>query len=226
MHRDGHGSSRTVVTIGLLCYSNDAPRFQGARRDTLPAYIDIYCERLGPGLLAEPVNALTNAALLVAAVVVGLQARRRTLWARVLDEVPILLFQLAYLWIYARRAIGMGRAASFCALAAFLAVALYARQFPQLLNGSLVYAPAVAATAVLGVYHARTVRPERWALLAAAAVLLLAVWARTADADVCDRFPLGTHFLWHLAVALVLYLSLRALMAARRMRREPLAPAG
>lgn len=25
-------------------------------------FIDIYCERLGPGLWAEPLNALTNAA--------------------------------------------------------------------------------------------------------------------------------------------------------------------
>ncbi|CAN0575733.1 unnamed protein product, partial [Laminaria digitata] len=30
-------------------------------------YIDIYCERLGPGLLAEPVNAVTNLAFIVAA---------------------------------------------------------------------------------------------------------------------------------------------------------------
>ena len=29
--------------------------------------IDLYCERLGPGLWAEPVNALTNAVFFVAA---------------------------------------------------------------------------------------------------------------------------------------------------------------
>lgn len=219
------------------------------------AYIDIYCERLGPGLLAEPVNASTNAALLVAALVLGWQARRggrldrpialllalmgaiaigstlfhtfATPWARVLDEVPILLFQLVYLWLYARRVARLGRAASVCALAAYLAVAIHARQFPHLLNGSLVYAPALAVTGALGIYHAWTARPARWALLAATGVLLLAVWARTVDAAVCERFPLGTHFLWHLAVALVLYLSMRALMQARGARRgAALAAAG
>jgi len=29
--------------------------------------IDLYCERLGPGIWAEPINALTNLAFLVAA---------------------------------------------------------------------------------------------------------------------------------------------------------------
>jgi hypothetical protein len=209
-------------------------------------YIDLYCERVGPGLLAEPVNAFTNAAMLAAAAILAWQAHRRrqldrpialllalmvaigigsalfhtfaTLWARVLDEVPILLFQLAYLWIYARRVIGTGRAASVCALGGFLAVALYARQFPHLLNGSLVYAPALVAMGILGVYHARTARPEPWALLVATGVLSIAVWARTADASVCERFPLGTHFLWHLAVALVLYLGMRGLLAVRCAR--------
>ena len=33
------------------------------------AAVDGYCERLGPGLWAEPVNAVTNAAFLVAAAV-------------------------------------------------------------------------------------------------------------------------------------------------------------
>ena len=31
------------------------------------AVLDLYCERLGPGLLAEPLNAVTNGAFLVAA---------------------------------------------------------------------------------------------------------------------------------------------------------------
>ena len=38
--------------------------------------IDIYCERIGPGLLAEPVNALTNAAFFVVAWLLWRDARR------------------------------------------------------------------------------------------------------------------------------------------------------
>jgi hypothetical protein len=33
----------------------------------MDAYLDAYCERTAPGLLAEPLNAITNASFLIAA---------------------------------------------------------------------------------------------------------------------------------------------------------------
>jgi hypothetical protein len=204
-------------------------------------YIDIYCERTGPGLLAEPVNALTNAAFFLAAVLLWRMARRpelaspsivlllglvlaigtgstlfhtfATTWARVLDELPILLFQLLFVWLYARRVMALGRLPAGAVLAAFLGAALYARQFPHLLNGSLVYAPALALVGALGVFHYATRQPARGRLLFAAGVLAAAVGLRTLDAASCERFPLGTHFLWHLLVAAVIYLCASALLA-------------
>ena len=90
--------------------------------------VDLYCERLGPGIWAEPVNAITNLLFLVAAwaiwrmansdevltidiwLLVGLTTSiavgsilfhtLATPLARILDVVPILLFQLAFLWVY------------------------------------------------------------------------------------------------------------------------------
>jgi hypothetical protein len=41
---------------------------------------------------------------------------------------------------------------------------------------------------------------------------------RSLDAAVCERFALGTHFLWHLLVATVIYLCLSALVAATPQR--------
>jgi hypothetical protein len=205
-------------------------------------YIDIYCERTGPGLLAEPVNALTNAAFFLAAVLLWRMARRSelaspsivlllglvlaigtgstlfhtfaTTWARVLDELPILLFQLLFVWLYARRVMALGRLPAGAVLAAFLGAALYARQFPHLLNGSLVYAPALALVGALGVFHYATRQAARAGRSLAAAVLALAVGLRTLDAASCERFALGTHFLWHLLVAAVIYLCTSALLAA------------
>ena len=206
-------------------------------------YYDLYCERLGPGLAAEPINALTNIAFFVAAGFAWRAARGRgpigmpsyclialviaigigsslfhtfaTLWARVLDESPILLFQLLFLWLYMREAIGGSRWLAASGIAAYLGLALYCRQFPQLLNGSLVYAPAVLLTTALGAYHWVMRKPERGLMLAAAATLVVAIFLRTLDAAVCEHFPLGTHFLWHLLVAAVIYLSARALIVAR-----------
>src|SRR5688572_8963921 len=115
--------------------------------------IDLYCERVAPGLFAEPVNVLSNLAFLAAAAAAWSLARRlnalspgiwvllalmlaiasgstlfhllATGWARAFDEIPILLFQLWYVWLYARRVIKLQKATAASALAAYLAAALF-----------------------------------------------------------------------------------------------------
>jgi len=205
--------------------------------------LDFYCERVGSGLGAEPLNAATNLAFFAAAWLAWRLARRNgtldgataallalvvaigtgsslfhtfaTPWARVLDELPILLFQLLFLWLYVRRIAHLPRAAAAGAIAAYLAAALYARQFPHLLNGSLIYAPAVLMTAAMGLHYWLMRQPQPPLLAIAAAILVAAVFSRTLDGAVCARFPLGTHFVWHLLVAAVIYCCLRALLVSR-----------
>lgn len=202
--------------------------------------VDLYCERVDPGLWAEPVNASTNLAFFLAAWAIWSLARRAhalsagtwllivvlvtigigstlfhtfaTTWARVLDAVPILLFQLSYLWLYSRKIIKMRSGYAAGLLAAFLVAAYFGRQFPQILNGSLIYAPAFLLILGLGLYHYRAEKAERFAVLAAAGVFLAAIFFRSIDNAVCPSFPVGTHFLWHLLVPVVLYLFMRGLL--------------
>ena len=208
----------------------------------------LYCERLDPGLLAEPVNALTNAAFLIAAWMLWRTWRRQnrnppeaqllialivaigigsslfhtfaTLWARVLDEVPILLFQLVFMWLYARRVIGWSVLAATFLAAGFLVLALYSRQFPEWFNGSLVYLPALAALLALGLYHRLSRKPAPLILLWAFGALVVALSFRTLDAAVCPYFPTGVHFLWHVLVALTAYLCSHAFLIASRNARR------
>jgi hypothetical protein len=54
----------------------------------------------------------------------------------------------------------------------------------------------------------------RWPLagrkmIVAACLFVVALSLRTLDMHLCPSFPLGTHFLWHLLNALLLYLLLR-----------------
>lgn len=205
-------------------------------------YVDQYCERLGPGLLAEPVNAATNVAFFLAAwalwrlgnrsgivsgdarilialiVAIGIGSSLfhtfATPWAHWLDIIPILLFQLAFLWIYTRRVIRLPLVATAAIVAAFLVVALYSRQFPQLLNRSLMYAPPLFVMLALGLYHWRHRISHRFSLLAAAGSLFVAIFFRTVDQMVCEPFPLGTHFLWHLLNAVVVYLCVLAVLGS------------
>lgn len=196
--------------------------------------IDLYCERLGPGLLAEPINAITNLSFVVAAIAIWYQARRldslssgillliglmvaiglgsglfhtfATGWARVLDILPILLFQVVFMWIYGRRIIRISTGKLVAAVVIFLVSAYFCRQFQHLFNGSLIYAPALLLLIALGIYHYRHARNHRHLLLWATGVFLLSLFFRSIDMAVCEYVAFGTHFLWHVFNGVLVYL--------------------
>jgi hypothetical protein len=203
--------------------------------------VDLYCERLGPGLWAEPVNAATNAAFLVAAWFVWRYAQRTgTLsvgawvligltvsvgvgsalfhtvaddFTRLLDSGAIAVFMAAYLWLYGRGVIGLSRLTAAIAPAAFIAAVVASAQLPPWLNGSVMYAPALVGIVGLGVLHLSRARHERYDLIWAAAVFVVSLLFRSIDMWVCPAFPVGTHFLWHLSNSVALYIATRALLA-------------
>ena len=205
--------------------------------------LGIYCERTGPGLLAEPLNALTNGAFLIAAGAAWALARRSggmsaglrlllalaasvgigsglwhtlaTPWAMILDVVPIALFLVWTLWLYARTVLRQSLPLALASMAAFLGISAYAQGFEEILNGSLAYAPALIALLGLGAYHARQATAGRYALLLAAGAYAIALVFRVLDPEVCSTFPIGTHFLWHSFTGLAAYLAMRSLILSR-----------
>lgn len=116
--------------------------------------VDAYCERTGDGLDAEPLNAVTNFAMFVAAWAGAALQRRHpnrdaagliaamiaaivaggigaflfhttaTVWAVVLDMLPFLVFMLLVLWLTLTRFFAWSAAAAGAGLVAFLAVIL------------------------------------------------------------------------------------------------------
>ena len=201
--------------------------------------IDLYCERLVPGFWAEPVNALTNLSFLIAAFSAWrLAAARRVLsgetwslilliaaigigsflfhtfatgWARIADVVPILLFQIAFLWLYGARVIGWGIPGRLLSVALLLVGVAVGARYPEPFNGSLLYAAAFTMLLVLGGRHWVKMSRERGILLVATAILALSLLFRSLDQSLCDTVPIGSHFLWHLLNGLVLYLLFRGL---------------
>ncbi len=204
--------------------------------------VDLYCERIGPGFWAEPVNALTNFGFVFAAwfiwriavreqahdssiaVIIGMivaigigsflfhtMATPVTRW---LDIIPIFVFQLLYIGFYTRRVINLPVAVIGILLLVFLAASVYGRQFPEVINGSLIYAPALLVIFVLGLYHYLSQKVERGLLLGAASIFLLSIFFRSIDNMICTQFVLGTHFLWHILNTLVIYLAMRALIVS------------
>jgi hypothetical protein len=206
------------------------------------AGIDLYCERLGPGLLAEPLNAVTNGAFLVAAWQLQRLARHgggsdrgvlalavlalaigigsglfhtfATGWALAADVVPILLFQLLFLLLYLRRRVGLAPLPVAGLCLAFLLACLAVRGLPPLLNGSLMYAPTLAVLALLAWHQLRSL--QSWLLVGATGLFSLSLLLRSLDNALCPIWPIGTHLFWHLLNAAVLVLSGQALVAAGR----------
>jgi hypothetical protein len=216
--------------------------------------IDIYCERTSSALDAEPFNALSNIAFLIAAAcawrlqfhhlnraaskltptlialtaIVGLGSflfhTVATLWAEWGDIIPIMVFMLLYLWFILTSFFDWSFWTKFFALSIFFA-ATFSLQLAApstFLMGGVLYMPALFAMATIGgVLYPRLPAAGR-VMIAATAVFLLSLTARTLDAPVCTSFPLGTHFLWHLLNALLLYLLLRIgiLYAPRQGARQ------
>jgi hypothetical protein len=159
-----------------------------------------------------------------------------TRWAQIADVLPIAAFIVLYL-IFALRClaglsspkVALGVAtllAAFAASMAFCPSAVSgAPGGSACLNDTLGYAPALAALFAVAVLLRRRSHPAAGRLLLASAALLLSMLMRTIDLDQCAALslsgrPLGSHFLWHLLNALVLYLLLTAAIdTARRPAR-------
>ncbi|MEX2482011.1 MAG: ceramidase domain-containing protein [Gammaproteobacteria bacterium] len=208
--------------------------------------IYLYCERSGPGLWSEPLNAATNVLFLLAALICAWRARRRrqvdseilaailgsigigsglfhlfaTRWALWLDVLPILAFEFTYLGLYLGRVAGLSPARVTVTLVLFAASIALAGMEPALFNGSLGYVPAWLALAWLGWDYRR--RTGNRLLLAMVALFGLSLALRTVDLLVCPVWRWGTHWAWHALNAVVLGGALEAYMRCRA--QPPSAP--
>ncbi|HBS49579.1 MAG TPA: hypothetical protein DEA05_05580 [Rhodobacteraceae bacterium] len=206
----------------------------------LTAQIDAYCERTDPGLWAEPLNAVTNLAFLVAAAVMAARLRGtqtpqgwalvvllaligigsglwHTLaqgWTGLADVLPILGFVLVYIYAVVRAGWGLGRRGALALTAGFFPFA--AATVPlfarlPLLGESAAYLPVWALIAAHGLLlRARAPEIARGCIWGAS-ILGLSLLARSLDEPLCAVLPMGTHQAWHLLNALMLAVMIEAL---------------
>ncbi len=204
--------------------------------------LDLYCERTDALFWSEPLNAISNGAFVVAAVVLFVRARAThralpwditllaglivlvglgsfvfhtvaTVWASALDVLFIEIFIYVYFARFMQRVGGLGLISTIVGLALFVLFerALTGMFMPGSLNGSYRYLPALIVLAGMALYTLRA-RPALFAPLGTAVlVLCVSLGLRTIDMAVCAANPLGTHFLWHLFNAVVLYCATVAL---------------
>jgi len=200
--------------------------------------VDLYCERLVPGLWAEPLNLVSNLAFAIAGMLGVRWMRGRSegpLWvlvgltfaialgsalfhsiattgAMLADVLPIALYLVTHLGVLTRHLLRLSWRATFGAFGGFGALTLLGLSLVgrEASGGSNGYFGAAVALLIIAVgLRARApVAAKRYGLAGGAFVVSLVF--RSIDLRVCSSFPIGTHFLWHLLNGLVIALTLRA----------------
>ncbi len=189
-----------------------------------------YCERLDASFFAEPLNALSNLFFIIAAYLVYRYMRQRQqhnrfvmvlvglmvligmgsfLWhtlatplSELADVIPITLFIYLYLFAFV-----LYHKDSYLLALAFVAfytlVNFLVTRYMDMttLNGSIAYLPALLFLILLLFILKK--RKKQFTVIIVIFVVSLSL--RSIDFMMCDVISFGTHFLWHVFNAVLLY---------------------
>jgi hypothetical protein len=147
------------------------------------------------------------------------------------DVIPITVFMLVYLGVALNRFLSVPPGWTVLLVAGFAGLMAAAAQVhcwdggiglagtvegsKTCLNGSMSYLPALAAMIIVGMLAAERRHRAAPYVLGAAVVFIVSVLLRSLDFVFCDEVTIdgrdvGTHFMWHLLNAVVIFLLLRA----------------
>jgi len=243
---------------------------------TFGEHVFLYCERgTNEAIWAEPINAISNAGFLLAALIfwqlilwrprdersadhyllmalaflIGFGSLAFHLFAdegtALADVIPIGLFMLVYLGFALNRFLSVPPGWTVLLVLIFAGLVGAAMQIhcwdggiglrgaapdaKPCLNGSMAYLPALGALIIVGMVAAERHHKAAPYILGAAVVFAVSIVLRSVDLAFCDRLlidgrEVGTHFIWHLLNAVVIFLLLRASLEAG-VKQETVVPA-
>ena len=196
-------------------------------------YVDIYCERVSGDFLAEPINALTNLAFILVGlfilkgesfsgrilgfvtILVGLGSLAfhtfATNWAAALDVAFIALFILVFAYLVPLKLWNLSITQSIICSTLVIGIVFLFNTFTPELKKWLghfppgIYVGAWLSLVCFGLISSvlRIKEATRW-MFFAICLFPFSILARELDLKLCDTFPIGTHWLWHLLNSLVL----------------------
>lgn len=192
--------------------------------------IDGYCERLDASYWAEPLNAITNAAFIIAAVIMWRRSQgvflarvlaiilfaigggsylfhtHAQVWSAIIDVLPIILFVLVYIFAINRDVWRLGGWRAFAVTLLFFPFAATTVPLFAMLpiGGTAGYAP-VPLLILIYAMLLRSREPDlARGFVLGAGILIISMTARTLDEPLCDLIPMGTHVWWHILNAIML----------------------
>lgn len=197
----------------------------------LTRYIDGYCERTDFTYWAEPVNAVTNAAFVIAALIMWRRTEGMPLgralcvvlaligigsylfhthaqvWSAIADTTPIAAFILLYIFVANRQFWGLSLLPALLLTGLFIPYVFVTYPVFSNLPFFEVSAGYWPVPLLIGIYAIllRSREPDvSRGLAIGAGILVLSLIFRTLDMPVCGTLPLGTHFLWHILNGIML----------------------
>ena len=193
--------------------------------------IDIYCERLDIGIWAEPINAVTNIAFILAAIIMWLRCKNLVegkilsfllfsigcgsflfhtyaqTWAALLDVTAILIFILTYIFVANRRFLVWSKMVSLIGVILFFPYQLLLVSILsniQFFGLSVQYIPVAILIFIYSGLLRKSEPNLSRGLFIGAAILCLSIISRTVDEPLCSILSVGTHFVWHILNAIML----------------------
>ncbi|WP_147125642.1 ceramidase domain-containing protein [Shimia ponticola] len=189
--------------------------------------IDIYCERTDFTYWSEPLNAVTNAAFLIAALVMWHRTRGHGLpiatalivilacigvgsflfhthatgWASLADITPIGLFILLYLYAVGHDFLGWTWWQAGLLVVAFVPFAAVVTPLMDRLpffQISNFYWNVPILLILFAPLVAQKNRQTALGMVIGASILTISITLRSYDMPVCDDLPAGSHFWWHI----------------------------
>ncbi|HBS26906.1 MAG TPA: hypothetical protein DD827_07240 [Gammaproteobacteria bacterium] len=135
-------------------------------------------------------------------------------WAQLTDLLPISLFISIFLLSFLVRVakLKLGWVIGLFSIFHLFNFVVTKTVPAEFMNGSMFYAPAWAALMMVVVFLHLKTHPLRHSYALAVLLLSISIFFRSIDQAFCTAMPLGTHFLWHLINALVLYLLVAGLV--------------
>lgn len=188
--------------------------------------INMYCERTDFSFWSEPVNAVTNAAFVIAAFTMWRRTRHSslhitniliinlaligvgsflfhthaTVWAELTDVIPIATFVLIYLFATLRDIVSLPWWGAFLGAVLFVPYAMLLTPVFQKLpffHVSSFYWPIPVLLVGMSAYLWSKARDTAQNMLTGAGILAVSLSFRSVDQGLCAQFPIGTHFVWH-----------------------------
>ena len=193
--------------------------------------IDGYCERIDASFWSEPLNAVTNAVFLMAAIWVlrreELNNKARALafllgmigiasflfhsvataWAGALDVLFILLFTLLYIFVATEDFLGLPRRSALVVTLGYFPFSVVVDWLTlplSVLGSTRIYISILILITLYSLILYKKFPYLSRGLAMGALLLTISMFARSVDLPLCETIPTGTHFLWHVINAIML----------------------